>query len=533
MQCFRRSFATLTATALLAAMPVGPVSAQTPGALRPTPPAFVPPLLTEQMVDGAVAGLDGLVEAAMARTGVPGVAVAVVYRDQVVYARGFGVREAGRPEPVDTDTVFLLASVSKPIASTVVATVVGRGLMDWNEPIRNHFPAAALSDPYVTAHVSVADLLSHRSGLYTAAGDLLEDLGYGRDYILSRLDRQPLDRFRASYHYSNYGYTLGGEAAARAAGTTWEDLADKALFEPLGMTRSSYRHADYLAHRNRASIHVRVGDEWVARHDRQPDAQAPAGGASGSIADVAQYLRLQLGNGTVDGRTLVDPAALAVTHAPHAMPGLPRTPLSRPGFYGLGWNVSYDDLGRLEIGHAGAFYLGTSTFVDLIPGEQLGIAVLTNGQPIGVPEGIAKSFLDIARNGTPTVDWFGLFGSIFQAMFAADMAAFDYTPRPATARPPLALTEYVGRYDNGYYGALDVSLDGDRLTMTLGPQSARTSFSLTHYDGDTFIFVPPGENASLIAGVGFRLDPSGGVSEAVIDFYDRNGLGTFVRSVSR
>src|SRR3546814_12100484 len=99
----------------------------------------------------------------MARTGVPGIAVAVVRRDGVVYARGFGVREAGRPEPVDTDTVFQLASVSKSIASTVVAGVVGRGLVEWDQPVRASLPAFTLSDPYVTAHVTIADMLSHRS----------------------------------------------------------------------------------------------------------------------------------------------------------------------------------------------------------------------------------------------------------------------------------------------------------------------------------------------------------------------------------
>ncbi len=424
VRCARRLLA--TAAVILAA---GPALADGGTGLRPTPPAFVPPLLTERQVEHAVAALDGIVGEAMAKTGVPGVAVAVVYRDEVVYASGFGVREVGRAEAIDIDTVFQLASVSKPIAATVVAAVVGHGSIGWSDPVRDHLPFFALSDPYATAKATVADLLSHRSGLYTSAGDLLEDLGYDRAYILGRLDRQPLDAFRSSYNYSNFGFTAGALAAAEAAGTTWEELADRVLFDPAGMTRTSYRHADFLAAENRARLHVRRAGQgapaWVAEHDRQPDPQAPAGGASGSIADLARFLRLILGAGTIAGTPVVDPAALATTHAPHAMPAPPRTPLSRAGFYGLGWNVSYDERGRVDIGHAGAFYLGASTYVNLIPGEGLGIAVLTNGEPIGVPEGIARSFLDIAEHGRQTVDWFALFGRVFDAMRAADAAPFD------------------------------------------------------------------------------------------------------------
>ena len=224
--------------------------------LLKAPVVPVPPLFTEAAIDKATAALDGIVEDAMKRTGMPGVAVGVVYKDKVIYAKGFGVRELGKPGAIDPDTVFLLASVSKPIASTIVAKLVGDGVVKWDDPAKLHNPAFALNDPYVTEHATLADLLSHRSGLRTGSGDLLEDLGFDRDYILSHLDQQPLDPFRATYHYSNFGYTAGGIAAAVAAGKSWEDLADEVLFKPAGMTTASYRHADYLANKDRAHIHA-------------------------------------------------------------------------------------------------------------------------------------------------------------------------------------------------------------------------------------------------------------------------------------
>lgn len=508
---------------------------QASGELRPTPPAFVPPIVSKALLDQAVRQLPGIVDAIRQETGVPGIAVTVVYRDAVAFMEGFGLRTLGRAETVDATTVFQIASVSKPMASTVVAAAVGRGLLGWDSRVAGAVPGFALGEPLASEHVTVADMLSHGSGLRTSAGDLLEDLGFDRAHILGRLRLQPLEPFRSSYNYSNFGFTAGAEAAARAAGKSWQLLANELLFEPAGMTRSSFLHADYLGHGTRAHLHVRVSrngtTEWQPRHDRKPDPQAPAGGASSSIADVARFMRLQLGGGMLDGRRIVDADALAVTHLPHRMSRPPRTPLSRAGFYGLGWGVGYDDAGRLELSHSGAFYLGAATHVLLLPGEQLGIAVLTNGEPIGVPEAIARTFLDVVENGRQTVDWLGLFGGVFQAARDAERAAFvRYDSAPADARTPGPLAGYAGVYDNPYYGPLKVTISGDRLAMSLGPVANPVRVDLTPFDGDSFVFETFGENAVGRAGVAFVRDGSDRVSSVTVDFYDRTGLGSFERA---
>ncbi len=519
-------------TALTSACAAGAAAAPAPppatSTLPPAPPAPAPSLSQEQ-VDAALGSLDGLVADAMDRTGVPGVAVAVVYRDQVVYSEGFGVREVGRPELVDPDTVFQLASVSKPLASTVVAGVVGQGVVDWDTPVRQYDPSFALEDPYVTEHATIADLLSHRSGLHTGAGDLLEDLGFDREYVLSHLDQQPLDPFRSSYNYSNFGYTAGVEAAAAATGTAWEDLADQVLFDPLGMTETSYRHEDYVAAANKAAIHVPTGDRtWAARYTRDADAEAPAGGASSSVRDLAQWIRLQLGDGVHDGAQVIDPEALAVTHVPHSVSNPPASPDARTGFYGLGWNVSYDDQGRLQLGHSGAFNLGAATAVQMLPVEQLGIVALTNGHPEGIPEAITNGFFDVAKNGQLTVDWLTATAGLFAQIEAAEAPETDWTQPPADPQPARDLGAYTGTYANSYYGPLTVAADGDRLAMTMGPAEAPTTFPLTHHSGDVFTFESIGENGNGLAGALFTVQ--GGTAASVrLDFYDQEGLGTFVR----
>jgi CubicO group peptidase (beta-lactamase class C family) len=505
--------------------PGQPPTSAAPGSLSPTPPAPAP-VLTQQMVDGAVGQLDSLVQTAMSQTGVPGVAVAVVYQDKVVYAKGFGVREVGKPDAVDPDTVFQVASVSKPVSSTIVAGVVGSKAIAWDDPVVKSNPAFALSDPYVTANASLADLMSHRSGLYTGAGDLLEDLGFDQPYILSKLDQQPLDTFRASYNYSNFGYTEGGVAAADAAKKSWDALAQDTLFGPLGMTESSYQHDAYASRPDRASLHVRDGGgtstTWKAEYQREPDAEAPAGGLSSSVRDLAQFVRLQLGAGTVDGKQVVDPTALQQTRVPHSVPRPAEQPAGRTQFYGLGWNVSYDDQGRLKIDHSGAFALGAGTNVAMLPVEQLGIITLTNGEPIGVAEAIANGFFDAAQHGKPTVDWLGFFAKVLAASEARPPNPYDTVP--AQARPPQALTAYTGTYANSYYGPLTVAEVGGKLQMTLGPPEKPTTFPLTAYDGDTFTFASTGENATGTSGAIFK---PGAVT---LTFYDERGLGTFTRT---
>jgi CubicO group peptidase (beta-lactamase class C family) len=506
--------------------------AGTHGCLLDAPIALVPPLLDGSMVGHAVRQLGAVVADAMERTGVPGVAVGVVYRDRLLFAEGFGVRGVGRSDRVDADTVFQVASVSKPVASTIVAAVVGRGKATWSDPVISWYPRFALRDPYVTANATLADLLSHRSGLSTGAGDLLEDLGWDRDYILAALDQQPLDVFRASYHYSNFGFTAGGVAAAAAMQLPWEDLADSMLFGPLGMTSSSYRHADYEARQNRALIHTRLGvaedKRWAARYVRNADAEAPAGGLSSSVNDMVQFLRLQLGAGTIDGRPVIDGAALQVTRVPHTVMRPATVPGVRTESYGLGWNVSSDDQGRVRLSHSGAFLLGAGTAISLIEGEQLGIVTLTNGQPHGIPEAINNAFLEVAQYGQQRVDWLGFLSRAFEGYYTEGVDPKWTTPPPEPVAPP-AEAAFVGTYDNPYYGPLTVTFDGTTLSMAMGPPASPTSFTLTHYDRNTFTFDTVGENAVGTSGAEFTLAPDGTATTVTLAAYDTTGLGTFTR----
>ncbi len=221
----------------------------------------------ETAVTDAIGRLPDLVREALAASGVPGAAVAVVRGGKTVFAEGFGERRQGEAARVGPDTVFQLASVSKSLAATAVAKAVGDRKVEWNTPIASLLPSFALADAQTTRMLTVADLFSHRSGLPTGAGDDLEDIGYDRAYILEQLRRVPLDAFRSSYHYSNFGLTAGAEAVATALRKPWEDVMDELVFGPLGMTTASARHADFTARPDRASLHAWVDGRFEPRFD--------------------------------------------------------------------------------------------------------------------------------------------------------------------------------------------------------------------------------------------------------------------------
>jgi CubicO group peptidase (beta-lactamase class C family) len=495
-------------------------------AVRAAPGAEVTP----RKVKAALAGLEELAEQTLKKTGVPGMAIAVVYQDEVVYLKGFGVRQAGKEGPIDADTVFQLASVSKPIATTVLAALVGEGVIDWDDRVIDHDPGFRLSDPWVTREVTFRDLLCHRSGLPAHAGDLLEDLGYGRAEVLRRLRHlKPASSFRSRHAYTNFAFTEAGSAGARAAGKAWEELSADKLYRPLGMTSTSSRFADYAAASNRALLHVRSDGKWVARHVRDPDAQSPAGGVSSTARDLARWVRLQLAAGKFEGKQLIAAKALGETHRPQIIKTPPENPATdRASFYGLGWNVNYDDGGRVRLGHSGGFDLGAATVVSLLPSEKLGILVLTNAAPIGVAEAIAASYFDLVLEGKVTRDWAKLFAALFKS--AADPTT-DYSKPPAKKSPPLLSEAYLGTYRNDYFGDVEVVEEEGALRLRMGPK--KTAFPLRHWDRDVFLYQPVGEMAGGLSGVTFQVGPDRRGVKVVVENLDVHGQGTFTRAPAR
>ncbi len=484
--------------------------------------------IPKERVGEAIAQLPEIITAMMAETGVPGVSVAVVHGGEVAYAAGFGEREVGTGEKVDADTVFQLASLSKSIGATVVAGVVSDGKIAWDDPVISQLPGFALNDPWVTEHVTFADLYAHRSGLPDHAGDLLEDLGYDREQVLERLRFVTLDPFRAVYHYTNFGMTAAAEAVAAAEGTSWEELSRTRLYDRLGMSRTSSVHADFIALDNRAAPHQLVDGRWQFVEQRQPDAQSPAGGVSSTANDMARWLRMFLAGGSYEDDQIIDSRALLAVQTPHMRSSPKRSMTERTGFYGLGLGVSSDETARVRLSHSGAFLLGAATTFVMLPAADVGIVVLTNGQPVGLPESIAAVFVDLVKFGGATRDWLGNYQPMFAQMLAGPPSRLDNADRPMDPVAALADGAYVGAYANDFYGPLRINAGDSGLVLTAGPNGM--AFPLHHWDGNTFTLETQGENRSGISAVDFTVGPDGIAISVVIEKWDEpEGIGNFVR----
>jgi CubicO group peptidase (beta-lactamase class C family) len=457
-------------------------------------------VVSPEAVNAALTQLDSYIRTSMASTNVPGVSVAVIYDDRLLFLRGYGIRKVGEPAAVDPDTVFEIASFSKPIASTIVASLVGEGKVSWDDRVAGIEKGFQLSNPDTTQRVTIRDFLSHRSGLKTESGDVLEDLGYSRAEILYRMRYLPLPgELGRTYAYSNFGYTTGAIAAATKVGKVWETLADEQLYSKLGMTSTSSRFSDYENRSNKAALHIMIKGEPFHYFVREADAESPAGGVSSSARDLAEFVRLQLNGGTWNGKALVNAEALAETHRAQVCRNAvdPAKPNECPGgqYYGLGWDVSTNAQGHAQVSHSGAFFLGAATAVYLIPDEHLGVLALTNGSPVGLAESICLQFLDLVHNGQQQRDYLALAGGLFKQMIAETQdASPDYGILPAAKNPAPArpLATYAGTYTNQYFGNLEVSVAGDRLILRLPPRGAY--YELSHGDGDTFTYYFASEN---------------------------------------
>lgn len=513
--------ATIAVTALLLSAATAQAADSSPSQVSAVP-------IPAEQIDKAIVQIDSLAAAILEKSRIPGMAVAVVRDGRTVYAKGFGVRKLGEPALVNTDTVFQIASLSKSVTASVVARQVGAGIVAWDTPVVKHLPWFRLKDPWVTSHVTIGDLLSHRSGLPDHGGNSLEDLGFDRRQVLERLRLLPLAPFRISYAYTNFGFTAAAEAVAKASGKDWATLAEEVLYKPLGMNATSSRFADFEKRENRAVNHARIDGAFRAKYQRRPDAQSPAGGVSSSVNDMARWLAMLTQGGRFEGREVIDAKALLQAMTAQTISNHSDALDARPGFYGYGFNVHSTPAGRISIGHSGGFSLGAATNFAVLPSVGIGIVVLTNAAPIGVAETLATQFMDLVQFGKVERDWLAGYSRLLapQTTPAGSLVGKQKPARPA---PAAAFSAYIGDYSNDYYGKAQVIRRNDGLVLKLGP--ANIEYPLVHWDGGDFTFEPRNENEpdGSVSLATFGMERNSKFRKLTIEYLNEDGMGTFVR----
>lgn len=444
-------------------------------------------MLPAQNVPAPMTGMDRYIEQAMKDWAVAGLAVAVVKNDSVVYARGFGLREVGKPARVDANTIFAIGSNTKLFTAVVAGMLVDDGVLRWDEPVTSYLPEFQLSDPWVTREVTLRDLLSHRTGLGQQEGNFMA-LGTGRDRrdIIRRMRYlKPATSFRSRFGYQNLGPLTAGEAAAAAAGQSWDDLVANRILTPLGMTSTSTSVRALTTAINVATPHTSDGDRATPIPWREIDSFGPSGSINSNLSDMTKWLRFLLARGKSDGRQLLKPTTLGEIESPHSIMPFTSDPL-RPSMhfqaYGLGVML-HDYRGVKVVSHTGGID-GMLSAVTLVPEEGLGVVVLTNTDRhnmlfIALERRIVDAWL-----GAPQRDWSRIMLEQYRAFDRAIVTMeAEADARRAKATPPtLPRGKYVGRYHSDMYGNVDISLDRDRLVLQFGEFVG----DLNHWAQDTW-----------------------------------------------
>lgn len=445
--------------------------------------------------------IDALVGDFMRAFEAPGVGVALVRLSYPVLARGYGVRTLGRPEKVDADTLFGIASNSKAFVAACIAMLVEAGKLGWDEPVIRYLPDFATSDPMVTRLMTVRDLLCHRSGLGLGAGDLMQFplTNHTRADIYHGLRFLPFERgFRSGYAYDNILYVVAGVLIERVSGMTFEDFLTTRLLRPLGMRgavadRALMRTGNIVARHARLGPPVRGMGPLKQVEADESVAGSPAGGINAGMNDIALWLQTQLARGvTPAGKRLWSEASAAEMWQPQIITAATDGPTgdapTRPvlSAYALGWNVGQYRDHRL-ISHSGGLS-GQVTQTALLPELGIGVAVFTNVED-GWSQYLRNAILDVAI-AAPPYDWLAATKRRREASEAAVLkeAGSGDIATPAGG-PSLPLAAYAGRYRDPWYGDIVVRVVDGQLAIDFtrtpvfksalepfGPDTFRTRF---------------------------------------------------------
>jgi len=423
--------------------------------------------------------LDRLAADAMADWRVPGVALAVVQDGRLALAKAYGQRDVEANLPVTTRTQFLICSITKSFTATGVALLHDEGRLDWTKPVRDYMPEFRLHDAVATERVTVRDLLCHQSGLprhdwVHLPGDRTpaEMLGVMRHLELSR-------DIRAAWQYSNLCYNVAGLLIERLSGQSYEAFTRSRLTDKLGMT-VSFTLEDLEGSADAARAYMMHEDTRLPAI-RLPIRTIAGGAINTSVADLANWMRLHLGKGEVDGERLLPAALIGELHAPRVYNTVPGFAEFGEAHYGLGFQ-SQSYRGDRLVSHGGG-WPGWGTLMTLVPDFGIGVAVLTNRSPSEVPTTLTWHIIDRLRGREP-VDWRERFRKRREEMIAqmeVDKKAREKARRTNT-RPGHDLAAYAGDYEHPAYGVMSVKEQGGALQWSWRGMFA----TMTHRHFETF-----------------------------------------------
>jgi CubicO group peptidase (beta-lactamase class C family) len=433
--------------------------------------------------------LDAYTTQAVKDWGAVGLAIAVVKDGRVVFEKGYGVRQLGKPDPVDTTTLFAIGSTTKAMTAAAIGMLVDEGKVRWDDPVTNYLPSFQLKDPWATREITVRDLLTHRAGLPNA-----DYLWYGTNNSTAEILRrvryiEPAYSPRSSFIYQNIMYAAAGQVVASASGMPWEEFVRTRIFAPLHMTGTVPLLARAGSMPNVASPHDRIDDTMRVIRNASVDGVASAGSVWSSVADMSKWVRFILDSGRVDGRRLLKPETFAELLKPQTMVPrnefYPTARLTHPHWttYGLGW-FQQDYNGRAVDFHTGSID-GMVAIIGLIPDERLGVYVLANADHVEARHALMLKAFDLwGPSPAKGRDWSSDLRTLYgDARTKATLAAKAAEAKRVTGtKPSLPLARYAGVYADSLFGEVSIKAVGDSLRLKVSTLEG----TLEHWHYDTF-----------------------------------------------
>jgi CubicO group peptidase (beta-lactamase class C family) len=430
-------------------------------------------------------GLDAYISKSVKDWKVPGLAVAIVKDGQVVFAKGYGSRELGKPETVDEHTLFAIGSTTKAMTAAALGMLVDEKKLQWDDPVTKYLPDFQLYDPYVTREVTVRDLLTHRAGLGNA--DLL---WYGQDNsrkdILYRLRfLKPQTSMRSHFTYQNIMYVAAGEIVAAVSGIPWENFVRQKIFEPLDMKGTVPLLAETEGRPNVVSPHYLIDGNIRVIENASVDPVAPAGSVWSSVHDMAKWMLFLLEKG--DKSSLLSASTRKELFRPQFIVDrqefYPTARLTQPHWttYSLGW-FQHDYDGRVVDFHTGSID-GMVAIIGLIRDECLGVYVLGNLDHAEVRHALMYRVFDLYAE-KPLRDWSAEFQKLYTELRKEREARRKKIEeeRVADTHPSLSLDKYAGTYSDPLYGRVSIAYD-NKLVLRFGKGFVG---ELEHWHYDTF-----------------------------------------------
>ena len=431
--------------------------------------------------------IDEYIEKARKEWNVPGMSVAIVKDGRIVHSKGYGILEEGKSQRVDENTLFAIASNTKAFISSAIGTLVDQGKLNWKDKVRDHLPYFELYDSYATANATVEDLLCHRLGLGTFSGDVIwYKSELTAEEVVKRAKYVPQAYgFRDGYGYSNLMFITAGEVIKAVTGQEWHEYVAETFFLPLDMDRTVTSTNRLGMFGNAATPHKAIRDENIVIPWTNWDNMGAAGGIISSANDMAKWMLFQLNKGKVRGMEILKANTQNLIMTPHnnftVSEGSKKV---RPGRnfngYALGWGVS-DNQGRRIIAHGGG-YDGMYSRVAMMPEENLGVVVLTNGM-----RGISNHITDYVMDryiGAEEKDYSG--NAVMNLIYRMydDIDALK-AKRVMGTKPSLTEADYTGIFYTPMYGDIYVKSEGGKLRLEFS-HAPLLSATLEHWHYDTW-----------------------------------------------